>query len=88
MTEYNKYWKEDTCPYTGRTRRYRVDDKDYIEYHLDKEIAERIKQLRLRGCTWRTLAIEVTGFEDQMTGKDLIKLAAWTLGEDEHDWDK
>lgn len=86
--ESNKYWKEDTCPYTGRKRRYRLDDPSYVEYHLDRKIAERIKEIKLDGCSWRSMAIRVVGFEDQMTGKDLCRLAAWTLGEDEHDWDK
>lgn len=56
------------------------------EYQLDHVIARRVKELKLglNGCnvhSWRALAIKVTGYEDQMTGSDLERLACWTLAE-------
>lgn len=58
-----------------------------VEYKLDLVIAQRIKELRLglNGCnehSWRALAMTVTGYEDQITGIDLCRLAMWTLGEE------
>lgn len=60
---------------------------DTIEYQLDLIIAQRIKELKLglNGCkihSWRALAREVTGYECQMTGNDLERLAMWTLNEE------
>lgn len=60
---------------------------DILEFQLDPVIALRIKELRLghngnRVHSWRALAIKVTGYECQMTGSDLERLAQWTLGED------
>ena len=57
------------------------------EYKLDSQIAKRIKALYLgldgeRCHSWRALAIQVTGSEDQLMGWDLVQLAQWTLGED------
>jgi len=62
---------------------------DGTEYQLDPVIAQRIKELKLglNGCrrhSWRALAIKVCGFECQMTGSELSRLAQWTLGEE---WD-
>lgn len=61
-------------------------------YKLDPVIAQRIKELRLglNGCrihSWRALALRVTGFEDQMTGSELERLAQWTLGDSDEEWD-
>jgi hypothetical protein len=60
------------------------------EFKLDPVVAQRIKELRLglNGspvCSWRVIAIRVTGHEDQMTGSELCRLAQWTLGEE---WDE
>lgn len=84
----NKFWTEGTDK-SGRIFSRRIDD-GFTEYQLDLTIAQRIKELRLglNGMnmhSWRAIAIECTGYEDQMTGKDLCRLAAWTLGED---WDE
>ena len=60
---------------------------DTVEFKLDPVIAKRIKDLKLgiNGCrrhSWRALAIKVTGYDDQMTGSDLERLACWTLGQE------
>jgi hypothetical protein len=73
--------------YTGRT--YRERDDGYREYQLDLIIAKRIKELYLglegtNRHSSRAIAIAVTGFECQMTGQDLVRLAEWTLDEE---WD-
>lgn len=56
-----------------------------LEYKLDPVIARRVKELKLgiggNVHSWRALAIRVTGYEDQMTGSDLERLACWTLNE-------
>ena len=67
------------------------DGHTWTEYKLDPHIALRIKELKLGlGCnvhSWRAIAMCVVGYECQMTGKDLERLAAWTLDEDVDDWD-
>ncbi len=56
------------------------DGHTWREYQLDPLIARRVKELKAT-CSWRALAILVTGYDDQMTGSDLERLACWTLGE-------
>ena len=85
MRGENKYWTLGVDD-NGWEYYERISDK-YREYKLDPIIANRIKELRLglNGCgshSWRALAIRVTGYEDQMTGSDLEKLAEWTLDEE------
>lgn len=58
----------------------------YHMYKIDPTIAQRIKELRLglgveNRHSWRALSIRITGFECQMTGKDLCQAAMLTLGE-------
>lgn len=64
-----------------------------VEYKLDPVIARRVMELKLglNGCrqhSWRALAIQVAGVECQMTGKDLHRLAEWTLGSEWPEVDK
>jgi len=78
--ENNPYWKNGKREVTGLDYSERIDD-GYREYKLDVEIAKRIIELK-KTCTWRRLAMAVTGFECQKTGEDLERLARWTLGLD------
>ena len=50
-----------------------------IEHIAPIKIAKRVLQL-LKKSTWRALAIQAYGIEDQMTGQHLENLAKWTLG--------
>lgn len=62
------------------------DGHTWREYKLDERVAKIVKELRLGlGCnvhSWRAVAIRVVGWECQMTGKDLSRLAQWTLDEE------
>lgn len=71
------YWKNGVDAGNWEYRE-RIED-GYREYKLDIDIAKRIIELR-KTHSWRALAIKVTGVECQITGKDLERLACWTLG--------
>lgn len=68
----------------------------YHEYMMDRIVAKRVYHLRCGKHgnnihSWRAVAIAITGIECQYTGKELCRIAEWTLGmpegalEDEHD---
>lgn len=55
------------------------------DFPLDSVIAMRIMELRLglnenSRHTWKAISIAVCGYECQMNGKELCRLAKWSLG--------
>jgi hypothetical protein len=67
-------------------RIYRERSDGYREYQLNPEVAELVLNIKSYS-TWRSLSIAVTGFECQMTGRDLERLAKWTLGKEEDEYE-
>ena len=73
--------------YNRKYREFLNSDNDmYREYQIDKEIAEHIKKKACNWCTARAISIAITGVECQYTGIELKRIAAWTLGENEHEF--
>jgi hypothetical protein len=82
MTDWDKWGRRELGPPENR----------WTEYKLHPTVAKLIKELRcgLNGNgkhSWRAIAIKIVGFECQMTGKDLCRIAKWTLGEEHLEWD-
>jgi len=80
MTDWQKWGSRECGP----------DDNRWTEYKLHPDVAKLVKELRLGlngngRHSWRAVAIKITGFECQLTGKELCRLAQWTLDED---WDE
>ena len=48
---------------------------------MDEELAERIRVLRMElGYTWRSIALEITGRDNQRVGRELCFEAEEVLG--------
>lgn len=86
--------KEEGVDYAGRKYISYVvkDDRHpkgeylYTEYQLHEEVAKLVKKFVLGRTTSRAIAMAFRGRECQMTGMELVRLAAWTLNEDQDNW--
>lgn len=74
--------------YTVKDSRHPDGSYTYKEYQLHEEVAKLIKAFVLGRATSRAISIAFSGTECQMTGMDLVRLAAWTLNENKDDWHK
>lgn len=75
------------------SRTYTLANGDELtEYKLHPTVARLVKELRLglngeRRHTYRALSRQISGYECQKSGEILERLAIWTLGDKEEDWD-
>ena len=76
-----------------KSRVYKLaDGGEMVEYELHPTVARLVKDLRLglngeRRHTYRALSRQISGYECQKSGEILERLAIWTLGETEEEWD-